>query len=112
MGEIIDFQAILAGHQREQRMEQVRSLGLAETLGLDYPDPETFGWKVVGQVDGTPTRYFHPEYKAHMGYVPGNPEDVYFDYRNETHRFAGLTLPELALGIETGTIEADQVVSS
>lgn len=55
--------------------------------------------------------YFHPAYKAFMGYVPGSPGSVYFDYKHETRSFSGITFGELAVGIETGMLpDPDHVV--
>lgn len=69
----------------------------------EYPPVENYGWKIVDEVDNLPIKYFCPKTKAIVGYVIGNTEYVYLDYKHFTYVY-NMSIEDLVLGLEFGTL--------
>lgn len=98
MGELIDFKRVLRDKRLSDAISQIN------TQDRVMPDPTELGWVPLNEQDGVPTRYTNFEYQATIGYVPGSTEVLYLDYRHQIMAWEGLTLSELAVGLETGTL--------
>lgn len=108
MGELIDFTRILRDRDLAKRLEEFNRSFVDDVI----PEPEEFGWIVAERIDGTPAKYFNPKYQAFIGYIPGEPDYVYLDFKNENRSYF-MSLRELALGLEFGTLpEPEHIVTS
>jgi hypothetical protein len=100
MGELIDFTRVL----RDKKL----ALALSEFNGAAppmIPAPETIGWEVVERAeDGKPIRYMNFEKRAHMGYLPDNPDFVFLDYNHQCAAYEEMDLDYFALAIELGVL--------
>jgi hypothetical protein len=96
--EIID----LAFHLRSRRLR-----GAIDDLNLrlvedELPTPEELGWAVIDRdAEGHPTKVCCARYSAMAGYVPGEPDLVFLDFRHSNRRYA-MSLEELLIGLESG----------
>jgi len=98
MGELVDLSPYLA----EQRLCDAVSTLRDQSRTVAVPPPEELGWMVIERDElGRPLRYLQAKYRAIIGYVPGNPEMTFLDYRNHCRAY-DLPLDELALGLENG----------
>lgn len=100
MGELVDL-------ERERRARAVaRELAaLLDRLSGPSPAPESWGWRVAARdASGQPARWVSLRYRATIGVVPGAPGRVYLDYRQEIRAWDGLSIEDLALGLEAGTL--------
>jgi hypothetical protein len=66
------------------------------------PTPEELGWTVIARdEEGRALRVYCARYGAVAGYVDGQPDFVYVDFRQVCRAYA-TTLEELLVGLETG----------
>ena len=93
----------LQPHQQDQRLADAIESLTTRLAATEVPSPETFGWVAVEHVDGRAVQWLQPEYEALIGYVPGAPDMVYLDRNNHCCSWS-MTLEELALGLEFGTL--------
>lgn len=100
MGDLIDFVKVL---NDKKLAEAIGSINQASPVAI--PDPAVFGWKVVEKAeDGTPIRYMHFGKRAHIGYLPDNPDYVFLDYNHQCAAYEGMDLDYLALAIDLGAL--------
>jgi hypothetical protein len=99
MGELIDIVPIL----KQRRLEEVMRNWQEALDNMEVPSPIVFGWEPLHIVDGQTVQYTHSEYDAKIGLQLGY--GVWLSYGGMLHYYDEITtLPELALGIETGTL--------
>ncbi|MCB9674432.1 MAG: hypothetical protein H6737_04900 [Alphaproteobacteria bacterium] len=105
MGDLIDLD------QRRRDRQLAEAVGeLSERMRGPVPPPEHYGWIPTRRDEaGRPTRWMLPAWPAFIGFVPGAPERVYLDARNQIRAWDGLPIEDLALGIEMGTLPEPDV---
>lgn len=106
MGTLVDL-------DRERRARAIgRELErLMERLAGPSPSPESWGWRVSQRDEyGRPLRWSNLKYRANIGFVPGAPERVFLDYRNQISAWDDLSIEDLALALEAGTLPEPDLV--
>jgi hypothetical protein len=110
--EIVDLATVRRRRRLMRWLGELR--GYANDAAL--PTPEELGWTVLERdATGRPLRAFCPRHRAMAGYVEGQPDLVYVDYRRVCRAYA-LSLEELLVGLDTGFLpdavaEVDSVYS-
>ncbi|MBX2804060.1 MAG: hypothetical protein KTR31_40665 [Myxococcales bacterium] len=99
MGELIELAAV---RRRAELMERLQTL--YEGAAQEAPPPSSLGWTVADVEDGFPVRWFNDRYQASIGYVAGDPDQVYLDYGPHKRSWRDMTIEELAVGLETGML--------
>lgn len=97
MGELVNIAPIL----KQRRLKGILSDWQEELDKMEVPSPTEFGWTPTKFVQGLPTQYVNLKHDALIGYH--DSESVFLSYRGEEILYE-MTLDELALGIETGTL--------
>ena len=99
LADVIELQS----RQQERRLHQVMESLAAKLESAELPSPAEFGWVAVDHVEGRPIQWMNAEYGALIGYVPGATDLVYLDRNHRCCSWA-MSLEELALGLEFGTL--------